>query len=82
MKLSKEQRQKLEETIKGVNCSFSFKCLEKDLEDMPKIEQLGMTDIFECKATEARSCGHAMPFGYSHFCKCPTRLYLKKEVDI
>ena len=82
MKLSNEQKEKFKEITKDVDCPFDLECLDDGLESVPDINQIGNTDLFECKDEKANGCKLGLSFGYSHFCKCPARLRLKKELGI
>ena len=82
MKLSNEQKEKLKEITTDANRPFELECLDDDFGSVSDINQMGDTDLFECRDEKAKGCKFAMSFGYSHFCKCPVRLQLKKEFGI
>ena len=81
MKLSKEQKDRLEEMIKKVSCP-DFNGPEKDIKNLPELNLISTTDLFECQYPKVQICTSSLSFGYSYFCKCPARVQIKKEFDI
>jgi len=62
-------------------CTKNFACLSQPVETLCKVENLGGSVHFiRCKSTT--SCGYQTPFGFGHFCNCPTRLAIYKSYQI
>jgi len=80
MKIPEEHRQKLQELFEQSGCTKSPNCLEKSPEDICPVKDMPGVDLIEC--TEHTGCRFALLFGYSTFCKCPVRMYLKKNCGI
>ena len=71
------KRSKQLESIKnGVECAMDFDCLEQGAENRCSVRRVGR--LLECRREDARNCRYAVPFGRSHFCKCPLNNYVHR----
>jgi len=66
---------------KTTECPNELKCLNRAeyplcrAENRPPVGDYGIFVI----TIERNSCSYKIPFGYSHMCKCPTRMELYKR---
>jgi len=82
MEITREHKEQLKKIIDGMTCSKDFKCLRSDFEDLGEVKDIGMKTFLECLEEDSQQCEFAFPFGYQHFCKCPVRIYLAKNLKI
>ena len=82
MDIDESQRADIEKIRLSMECPKAFECVKSDFTKLPKVRDLGLTDMVECMAEHADDCVFAIPFGFGHFCKCPLRVYLAKELKI
>jgi len=80
--MEEEHKKKIEEIIEEMSCPKNFKCAESGFEKLCKAKDNGMEEFVDCLDDNARRCTFAIPFGDGHFCKCPLRVYLSKELKL
>ena len=71
----------IEEIIGGMKCPRDFKCYESGFEDLCKAKDIGLESFSKCLEEDPLECTFAFSFGYSHFCKCPLRVYIAKTLQ-
>ncbi len=75
-----EQRKKIEEIIAGMRCTKNFRCAESGFERLCEAEDTGLEGYVKCHDDDPSVCSFALLFGGVHFCRCPLRVYLAKEL--
>ncbi len=75
-----EDRKTIEEIMAGMNCPKNFKCAENGFEHLCRAKDLRIESYLECLEDKPSMCSFAISFGSSHFCECPLRVYLAKEL--
>ena len=75
------QRKKVEEIIGGMSCPKDFQCAASGFEILCKAKDWGLEGHLECLEPDSRGCLFAVPFGHDHFCNCPVRVYLAKNLN-
>ena len=69
------------EIIGEMTCPKNFLCAESGFENLCKAKDMGLEHYLECLEAEVSSCKFAVAFGYGHFCRCPLRVYLAKNLE-
>ena len=82
MELNADQRADIENIKLSMECPQGFECEKSNFTKLPKVRDLGITDMVQCLSDEPEQCTFAVPFGFGHFCKCPLRVYLARELKI
>ena len=75
------QRKKIEEIIDGMSSPKDFQCEESGFEIVCKARDVGLEARLECLAPEAQECPFAVPLGDAHYCHCPLRLHIARELN-
>ena len=75
-----EDRKKIDEIMAGMQCPKNFKCAECGFELLCEAEDTGLEGYLKCLDKSPWACSFAVPFGRKHFCRCPLRVYLSKEL--
>ncbi len=79
--MKEEDRKKIEEIMAGMQCPKDFQCAESGFERLCKAKDYGLESYLECLEENPYNCPFSLSFGYDHFCKCPLRVYLSKELN-
>ena len=75
-----EDWKKIEEIIGGMQCPKNFKCAEGGFERLCAAEDTGLEGYLICLDEKPWACSFSLAFGQRHFCRCPLRVYLAKEL--
>ena len=78
--MKKDIEVKIKELMGELNCPKNFKCAEQGFEHLCEAEDLGLDDLLKCLDVDPLNCTFALPFGKSHFCSCPLRVYIAKKL--
>ena len=79
--MKEEIRKNIEEIIDGINCSKDFKCVESGFEKLCKVSDIGIEDSLVClECQDLLQCAFAVRYDKMHFCQCPVRVYLAKNL--
>jgi len=70
----------IEEITKHFSCPKDFKCCKSGFENLCKATDIGLRSFLECLEENPLDCPFAVSFGFSYFCQCPLRIYLKREL--
>ncbi len=82
MPVEEDQKEDIRRKIIECGCTKDVKCIDTDFEDVAPVKNIAASDLLECYTDRAKSCKFALPFGGTHFCRCPVRAYLYKEFNI
>ncbi len=82
MNITASHSENIENIKLSMQCPRAFECHKSHFAQLCKVRDLGLTDLVECMADRSNNCVFAIPFGFGHFCKCPLRVYLAKELRI
>ena len=74
-----EVKKKIEELMETLQCSKDFICYKSGFKTLCKAKDHGLPGYLDC-LEESPNCTFALPFGKGHFCKCPIRIYIIKEL--
>jgi hypothetical protein len=64
-----------------INCPKEFVCYESGLKILCSARDVGIDSFLECLERNPTECKFAFPFGLTHLCKCPLRVYIAKEIN-
>lgn len=78
--MKEEDRKKIKDIIGEMKCAKNFKCADSGFQKLCKARDFGLEDYLECLEANPLECKFALPFGETHFCQCPLRVYLSKKV--
>jgi len=76
--------EEINKIMEGLDCPNGFKCIEHNghgKNGLCNAKNIGIGDFLECdvKTCPETYCKFRLPFGYSHFCRCPLHVYLAKQ---
>ena len=78
--MTEEDREKIQELMGGMQCPKNFKCADSGFESLCRARDFGLDKFLECLEESPSDCPFALPFGSTHFCQCPLRVYLAKAL--
>lgn len=78
--MEKIHKKKIEEIMSGMDCPKDFLCYKLVIKNLRIIEDCGVEGYLDCLEENARECKFSLPFGDGHFCHCPLRSYVAKEL--
>ena len=78
--MKEAHKNKIEEIMGEIQCPKNFNCIKSGLEVLCKAKDLGLENYLKCLESNPNDCKFALPFGYNHFCQCPLRVYLAKNL--
>lgn len=72
---------KVEKLKQEVSCPYNFACYESGFQSVCRGELITESYI-KCddKNCSPAKCPFSISFGYSHFCRCPVRVLVCKEL--
>ncbi len=79
MVITQEDKQQIEEIIRGMDCPRDFECYKSDFESMGEVGIVGDAVMLECIERRGRTCEFGSPRGLGVICECPLRNYIAKN---
>jgi len=79
--MENEVKKKIEEMIKGLQCSKDFICYKSELENLCKAEGVGAESLLVCLEASPPKCAFALFLGDSYYCQCPIRNYIARNLE-
>ena len=79
--MEQEHKREIENILGNIKCQKDFKCYKGNFENLCKVKDIGMNSYLVCDEEKPRECIFSFSFGYSYFCKCPLRVYIKKNIE-
>lgn len=76
----KAHNKKITEIIGQIHCPKDFRCVTPDLDKLCLARDIGMETYLQCFARNKADCPFSAPFANEVYCKCPLRIYLKKNL--
>jgi hypothetical protein len=70
----------IENIIRGMDCAKGFQCYKSGFNNLCHVKDIGMESFVECLESKPKECKFSFPFGLSHLCQCPLRIYLSKKI--
>lgn len=80
MNMEQRDKEKINKIISGFQCPKGFKCYKSGFENVCKAKDVGMETFLICLEDDPKGCVFAIPYGRGHFCHCPLRIYIAKEL--
>jgi spore coat polysaccharide biosynthesis protein SpsF (cytidylyltransferase family) len=64
-----------------IECQKDFRCIKSDMNLLCEAKDMGVESMLECLDENPDDCKFSFAFyGYSHFCECPVRVYICKNL--
>jgi len=80
MTAEKSRIEEIEELINQFKCPKDFKCYKSNFEALCEAEDIGLEAYVRCLEEKPQLCQFSVPVGYTHFCRCPLRVYICKKL--
>jgi len=77
--MEEDQKREIEEIIGELQCPKDFLCYKSGLKALCKAQDIGMGQALLCLEKDPQECSFSLPFGQTHYCKCPLRVYIAKR---
>ncbi len=81
--MDQEIKIKAEEIMDGFQCPKDFQCYKSGFETLCKVgvgSKGVVTGGYVCLEERPPLCKFSVPFGERHFCQCPLRVFIFKEL--
>jgi hypothetical protein len=81
--MKEEYSARIQEIVDGMQCPKGFKCAEGGFENLCKAKHFGEELFLQCLEETSPPCPFAGVYAYGfqmHFCRCPLRMYLAKNL--
>jgi len=72
---------KIREMVGGLSCQKDFSCVTQKSDYPGEPAEGGLGALFTCLGKKVQVCTFADTSGERFLCKCPLRLYLRKELQ-
>ena len=76
-----EYETEIEKIIGEINCTKGFKCYESGFKILCKAKDIGIDSFLECLERDPNACQFSFPFGITHLCRCPIRVYVANKMN-
>lgn len=80
MDITVDTKKQIEQIISGMECRKDFRCYKSGFKDLTKVQIFNAPDLLKCLGDNPQNCEYASAFGDGHYCKCPVRLYIAKNL--
>jgi hypothetical protein len=74
------KNKKIKKILGDIKCPQEFCCMETGFDKSCKARDVGLEGYLECLEEDAAVCPFSVPYGSTHFCKCPLRIYICKNL--
>ena len=78
--MKEEDRKRIKDIIGQMQCPKNFKCANSGFDNLCRARDFGLENYLECLEANPSECRFALPFGSTHFCQCPLRVYVSKKI--
>jgi hypothetical protein len=78
--MEQEHSRAIEQLISHMECSKAFQCYKSRFEVLCRAEDIGLDTYVKCLEETPGACQFSIPFAGGHFCKCPVRIYISKNM--
>jgi len=75
-----DHRKEIEKIIGQMQCSKDFQCYKSGFEVLCKAKDVGMNSFLQCLEEDPHDCLFLLPIPRTHYCECPIRVYIAKEL--
>ena len=72
--------EKIKQMLGDLECKKGFLCAKRGLEALCRAKNTRLETYLEC-LEEDHTCVFSIPFGHGFLCKCPVRMYIKRELS-
>jgi len=79
--MEEHHKKEIMEILSGLQCSKDFVCYTSGQVRLCKADDIGLESYLVCLEEHPKDCKfHVVLFGDKHFCKCPLRVYIAKNI--
>jgi hypothetical protein len=78
--MEQDIKKQIKEIIGKLECPLDFKCIKPGGDQVCKAKEAGLKEYVECLEEHPVDCGFSVAYGNGHFCRCPLRVYICKEL--
>lgn len=73
-------QKEIEQMIGEFGCPKDFICYKSGLSCLCKAEDVGLDSLLECAEERPEECTFLLSYANVHYCDCPLRFYIAKEL--
>jgi hypothetical protein len=78
--MEQTHKEQIEEIIGHTACPKGFECYKKGFHNLCRAEDVGLESFVLCLEDNGNLCVFSVPYAYSHYCRCPIRVYIAKNL--
>jgi len=81
--MKEDDKKRIRQIMGGIECPKNFKCAEGGFKNLCRAKYFGGEQFLQCLEETSPPCPFAGVYDYGfqmHFCRCPLRMYLAKNV--
>jgi len=80
--MKNDHNDKIKKIIGQISCPKGCQCVQQKLNRICRAIDIGRETYLECLEKDIEDCPFSVQFATAKFCKCPLRIYLKKNMKI
>jgi hypothetical protein len=78
--MEKVLQEEMEIIMKLLDCPKEFVCYKSGFDRLCRAEDIGSESFLQCLEGNSSDCNFSLFQGGLYFCKCPLRIYIKKNL--
>lgn len=82
MEITQEHEQRMQEIMRGMQCSKDFECYKSRFENLCKVRIICEGKLVKCLDEGGQICEFGFTFGSGRFCKCSLRKYIAENFKL
>lgn len=82
MGMDDDIKKQIDDIKKQMNCPKNFRCVTSNFQELCKAEDGGLEDYLICHDQNSSTCDFSLSFGFSHFCRCPLRIFIARKLGL
>jgi len=82
MEIPQQNKTEIEQIMAEMRCLKDFECYKSELENLCKVEDIGVDGSVVCVEQTPRACEFSLFLEYNkRLCLCPLRVYIAKRFN-
>jgi hypothetical protein len=79
--MKQEHSKEIERLLVDVSCPKLVQCYHTGLQILCKARDVGLQSLVECLEEYPDKCPFSLSLSGLHFCKCPIRVYIARNIE-
>jgi hypothetical protein len=78
--MERDIQKEIADIIDGLKCPRDFICYKSGFKELCKVKDIGLENFLICLNGFKEECKFAVFFSEFHFCQCPLRMYICRNL--